>query len=352
MSGVNDIEQSTGHSAAAPAGCRESTGKVGYKRPPKHHQFKKGCSGNPKGRPRGRKSLPNALQEILDETVPVTVEGRPTRMSLKEALVSSAVKRALKGDKGAMDFVLFLAEKTGRLDDSSQITEAGLIILPERAATYEEWEAEHGAAARGDKYFRGNGQLRPPPRVSNVAAGDKLFDDGNLTEAFGTYRRALLLRKRPLENCETQQERERLLEVVERMMLVGRTLLLSGRYQEAHDVAVIAESVVPQEPGAYSLRLFALMFLNRDDDAKRLFEQFRGQMWTYIESEDGSHTLTWEAGIMMSFDELRNAGLSHPLMSEIEVSYARQVEAESNTGNTAKRRRSGVKTARKRKESL
>ena len=39
--------------------------EIGYGRPPKHTQFKKGQSGNPEGRPKGIKSLSTELDDEL-----------------------------------------------------------------------------------------------------------------------------------------------------------------------------------------------------------------------------------------------------------------------------------------------
>src|ERR1700742_2968486 len=44
---------------------------VGYKRPPKHTQFRPGQSGNPKGRPKGTQNLKSDLREELGEIVRV-----------------------------------------------------------------------------------------------------------------------------------------------------------------------------------------------------------------------------------------------------------------------------------------
>lgn len=64
---------------------------VGYKKPPKHNRFKKGQSGNPKGRPKDRKSFATRFFAILNE--PVTLrEGekvpRLKRPSLNPARLS------------------------------------------------------------------------------------------------------------------------------------------------------------------------------------------------------------------------------------------------------------------------
>jgi hypothetical protein len=73
--------------------------KVGYRKPPKEHQFKKGVCANPKGR--GKR--PSAAYECVIEDVmsaPVTFQegGRVKRATRAEVLVRKHVSDALKGD--------------------------------------------------------------------------------------------------------------------------------------------------------------------------------------------------------------------------------------------------------------
>ena len=46
----------------------------GYGKPPKKHQFKKGVSGNPRGRPKGKSSLLSDLNKIVNQKISVKFE--------------------------------------------------------------------------------------------------------------------------------------------------------------------------------------------------------------------------------------------------------------------------------------
>ena len=72
--------------------------QVGFGRPPVHSRFRKGCSGNAKGRPKGRKNLRTELTEVLQERITVTEGDRKVTMSKQCALFKTLVARALKGD--------------------------------------------------------------------------------------------------------------------------------------------------------------------------------------------------------------------------------------------------------------
>ena len=71
--------------------------EVGYAKPPKHTQFKKDQSGNPKGRPKGRKNIRTIVKDVLDRTVTITENGRTRRVKFLEAFVRQLAVKALSG---------------------------------------------------------------------------------------------------------------------------------------------------------------------------------------------------------------------------------------------------------------
>lgn len=71
--------------------------EVGYKKPPKHTQFKPGQSGNPKGRPKGSKNTKTLFLETANSLVNVVMpDGKVRKIKKKEALVLQMYKDAIE----------------------------------------------------------------------------------------------------------------------------------------------------------------------------------------------------------------------------------------------------------------
>jgi hypothetical protein len=87
--------------------------EVGYGRPPQHSRFKPGQSGNPRGRPKGRQNLKTVLENILDQKVTVTENGRPKVMRKRELMLVAHVNKAVKGDVRALNSIIALMARTG-----------------------------------------------------------------------------------------------------------------------------------------------------------------------------------------------------------------------------------------------
>jgi hypothetical protein len=90
--------------------------KVGYSKPPKGSQFKKGTSGNPTGRPKGAKSLNTLAEEQFLKPITVTKNGKKTKMPMIAIVISQLLKKAAEGDlaatKAALDyFTKFISSK-------------------------------------------------------------------------------------------------------------------------------------------------------------------------------------------------------------------------------------------------
>ncbi len=81
---------------------------VGYCRPPKEMQFKKGQSGNPSGRPKGTINLATALTRTLSKTIEVEEDGKKETITKMEAAVRRLVDEALTGSMQAFRVLLVL----------------------------------------------------------------------------------------------------------------------------------------------------------------------------------------------------------------------------------------------------
>ena len=106
---------------------RKSDYEVGYCKPPKEGQFKKGKSGNPRGRPKGRPNLRRMMDEFLAEKVTVSTNGRQERVHRDEALMMAAYSKAMKGDARSIKF--FMEEIASRPSHEPQNNVVGIKLV-------------------------------------------------------------------------------------------------------------------------------------------------------------------------------------------------------------------------------
>lgn len=77
---------------------QESKYEVGFQRPPRHTRFRKGTSGNPKGRPRETKNLAAVLDKALAEKVTIVENGRRRKITKRSAMIKQLVNKAASGN--------------------------------------------------------------------------------------------------------------------------------------------------------------------------------------------------------------------------------------------------------------
>ncbi len=74
--------------------------EVGYGKPPSASRFRKGQSGNPKGRPKNRsKEIP--YDGVLGQMVTIREDGRERRVTAAEAFLLQLTQKGLAGDSAA-----------------------------------------------------------------------------------------------------------------------------------------------------------------------------------------------------------------------------------------------------------
>jgi len=78
----------------------------GYGRPPKHSQFQKGQSGNPRGRPKGATSFKADLAAELQEKLALTENGKERKITKQRAFIKTLSAAAIKKDIRAVNALL------------------------------------------------------------------------------------------------------------------------------------------------------------------------------------------------------------------------------------------------------
>jgi tetratricopeptide (TPR) repeat protein len=223
---------------------------------------------------------------------------------------SLAIRRDLAKDKtntGAQrdlsisdEKVADALEKLGKLEDALAYDEDDLAISERLAKLDDSGEAAHRDLA-----------------IALQRVGTDLRKLGQLDEAFVDYDRALAIRRRLADaHPERSDLRDDVGEAAERMGGLAFNLLLARKFEKSLDAS---DRAIAAEPGLVWLvtnRAHALMFLGRVDEARALYRAHRGE-----KTQDDK---IWEDDIREDFAELRKAGLTNPLMDEIERTFAKK----------------------------
>ncbi len=105
---------------------------VGYGRPPKHGQFVKGKSGNPKGRPKDSKNISTLLHAELNVKIPITENGIRRKITKQEAMVKQLANKGAAGDLKAIPIVMNeirLREGLPGADQSGVVREEDRMVM-------------------------------------------------------------------------------------------------------------------------------------------------------------------------------------------------------------------------------
>ena len=138
----------------------------------------------------------------------------------------------------------------------------------------------------------------------------------SITEAAGAghYAEALQLQEAyaaKVEALETKRESKPGEETAEALSSVAWHALFARDFTKALTASDRAHALFPDDLSIETNHAHALMFIGREEECKALYLAHKGE---------AIHGKLWERVIAEDFAEFRKAGLTHPMMADIEKS--------------------------------
>ena len=147
-----------------------------YRKPPVHTLFKKGQSGNPRGRT--PKNLPALLAAALNEKVIVTENGKRRQITKREAVIAQLVNKSaaaeLRATKMLIDMLRDVEKKAEPAPEKNpfaptdkEVVQGLIARLRRNMCTGCPWAARRGGLDGGPEV--GNTESTGPERLANDA---------------------------------------------------------------------------------------------------------------------------------------------------------------------------------------
>jgi hypothetical protein len=133
--------------------------------------------------------------------------------------------------------------------------------------------------------------------------------------AAGDYAKALQMEERlaaAMETADIKEEGKPGATTARKLQTVAWRALFAREFTKALTAADRAHALLPDELSIETNQAHALMFLGRGEDAKALYLSHKGKPLP------GQHGRLWERAIVQDFAAFRKAGLTHPMMADIE----------------------------------
>lgn len=97
--------------------------EVGYGKPPKHTRFKKGQSGNLRGRPKNAKSYKTIVEKLLNSEITIKENGNTRKVTAREAVALKVLQKALSGDLKAAKEIMNIDDLINEKNEKEQLQE-------------------------------------------------------------------------------------------------------------------------------------------------------------------------------------------------------------------------------------